>query len=431
MSKDQTPKPPGDHLVQQFEAMRPLAKLVGFFNSGVRKQFKEVEQQLNNVKQMVANLELFAQTYSVLGWVNYDRLSTDVVASVVGMPIEDGEAILTKYHLDADNLSFLGYRFKTKHYDPWFEMFERAVERATAEDFLSAIPLVLSVIDGICTTSTGKHPFSGGADAPVFDSQTSGPGGLSEGLALLGSTRRKLHADAISLPFRHGIVHGLNPNYGHPVVAAKAFNLLQATVDYFDRRRDEAERIAKAAEEQKPIDLRELGENLRKNAETKRALQQWRARPVVSGVPLASSDTPANLPVGTPEAFVAHYLSLLTDQNYGELAKATVDYPKRPIGYRAGKLRENLKSVRLTGWTITGIEDTAPAMSRVTAMLEGRLDNKMWRGERAMRVMFADEDHEVLVRNQLGGTWVMLPDFPAGLWLFAFQTARASGSSSV
>ena len=231
--------------------MKPFAKLAGLLSPKMRKQFQAVEAQAENIKVMLANSDRFAEIYSPLGWVNYDRMSVDTVAKALAAEGDEGEAILTAYHLDPDNLRFLGYRFHTSHYGAWSELYERAVERTIAEDYLSAVPLLLVIIDGICTTTTAKHPFSGGADAPVFDSQTSGPGGLSEGLALFGSTRRKLDVSPIMLPFRHGIVHGLTPSFGYPIVAAKAFNLLQAMVDYFDRRRDEAQRLAKAAEEQK------------------------------------------------------------------------------------------------------------------------------------------------------------------------------------
>lgn len=340
------------------------------------------------------------------------------------MAVEDGEGALTRYHLDRDNLRFLGYRFNTSHFNAWRELYERAMERVLAEDFLSAIPLVLSVIDGICTTSTGKHPFSGGADAPVFDSQTSGPGGLSEGLALLGSTRRKLSLEPISAPFRHGIVHGLNPNYGNPIVAAKVFNLLQATVDYFDRRRDEAQRIAKAAEDQKPVDLRELGQRLRKNEETKRALSEWRARPSVLDTVLASSGAPASLTTGSPEAFAGLYLSLLVARNFGSLAKSTVDYPKRPIAQRAGRLRHDLAEITVTRREITGVEDVSPAMTHVTTKLGGELNGMSWSGEHKLRMMFADEDYDPLVRGQPGGIWVVMPDFLSNLWLLAIGSER-------
>lgn len=287
---------------------------------------------------------------------------------------------------------------------------------------MSAIPLVLSIIDGICTTSTGKHPFSGGADAPIFDSQTSGPGGLSEGLAILGSTRRKLDTELICMPFRHGIVHGLNPNYGNPIVAGKVFNLLCATVDYFDRRRDEVERLEKATEEQKPVDLIKLGKSMRRNVEVKDVINRWKARPVVSNMILATSDDIANLQSGSPEAFAAKYLSWLIAKNYGELAKGTVDYPNRPIGFRAGRLRNELKNILLTHWSIIGIEDTSPAISQVTVKLAGEINDQVWNTEFLMGLMFADDNYELVPRGLSGGFWSVMPNFLSELWLLSIRT---------
>lgn len=421
MSDKRVPKSPAEYLIDQIEKNRPVAKLLGVFDKNAKAQFQEVERQLEIIKNMMINRDLFAQIYSPLGWVNYDRFSTDIVAKVLDMNLEDGEIELTSYHLNPDNLRFLGYRFCTRHFNPWEAMYERAVERAGAEDYLSAIPLVLSIIDGICTTSTGKHPFSGGADTPVFDSQTSGPGGLSEGLAILGSTRRKLDTELICMPFRHGIVHGLNPNYGSSIVAGKAFNLLWATVDYFDRRRDEAQRLEKATEEQKPVDLRELGKSMQRNAEIKDALNRWKARPVVSNIILATSDDMANLPSGSPEAFAAEYLSWLMTKNYGELAKGTVDYPNRPIGFRAGRLRNELKGISLIHWSITGIEDTSSAISQVTVKLEGAIDEQVCNIECLMRLMFADESYDLVPRGLSGGVWSVMPNFLSELWLLSIR----------
>ncbi|TIM10968.1 MAG: hypothetical protein E5Y67_25335 [Mesorhizobium sp.] len=374
------PKPPGDFTLQQFEALKPLAKLIGFFNPDMRKQFQDLDAQVESVKVMLANRDRFAEIYSPLGWVNYDRMSVDAVAKALAAEVDEGEAILTAYHLDPDNLRFLGYRFHTSHYASWGELYERAVERTAVEDYLSAIPLILIVIDGICTTTIAKHPFSGGADAPVFDSQTSGPGGLSEGLALFGSTRRKLDSSSITLPFRHGIVHGLNPNFGHSLVAAKAFNLLQAMVDYFDRRRDEAQRLAKAAEEQRPVDWKELGHSLLKNADTKKRLDAWEARPTIANTIITSSMSAGNLEEGSPEKAAVVYIENLVKRNFGALAQSTIDYPKRTIGFRAGRLRDELKDIIIVDWALTGVEDTAPAMTNVMVNMSGTLFGENWNG---------------------------------------------------
>jgi len=419
------PKTPGDFTLEQVEALRPLAKLVGLFSPKFRSQFRGVERHMETVKTMLANRDLFAKTYSPLGWVNYDRMSTDVVANALSLAIDEGEAALTAYHLEPDNLRFLGYRFYTHHYEPWSSLYERAVERAGADDYLSAIPLILSIIDGVCTTTTAKHPFSGGADAPVFDSQTSGPGGLSEGLALLGSTRRKLDNQPLAIPFRHGIVHGLNPNYGHPIVAAKAFNLLQATVDYFDRLRDEADRLAKAAEEQRPADWRELARSVTKNADDKKRLDLWTPRPLVSDTVIASAGEPHSLHLKTPEGAATVYLDALINRNFGALALATIDYPQRPIGYRAGRIREDMKEVTISDWKIVGVEDTAAAMSNVAVELSGSLNSATWTGVQRMRMMFSDDDNHPVVRGQTEGRWIVMPDFISGLWVAALRAKEA------
>lgn len=376
---------------------------------------------MEGVKTILTNRDLFAKIYSPLGWANYDRMSTEVVANALSASVDEGEIILTAYHLDTDTLRFFGHRFRTSHYKPWNALYERAVERAAAEDYLSAVPLILSIIDGVCTTTTAKHPFSGGADAPVFDTQTSGPGGLSDGLALLGSTKRKLDTAPISVPFRHGVVHGLTPNFGHPIVAAKAFNLLQATIDYFDRRRDEADRIAKAAGDQKPANWREISNGLVKNAEKKRQIDQWKARPVVSDAVVASSRTPHSLAPDTPEGAAGAYLDALISRNFGALAQATIDYPQRPIGYRAGRLREDMKEVTVSSWTITGFEDTAAAMTIVTVELSGALNGAPWRGVQRMRLMLSDDDNNPIVRGLSEGRWIVMPDFVSGLWVAALR----------
>lgn len=421
------PKPPGNFILEQFDALKPLAKLVGFFNPEMRKQLQDLDAQVERVKVMLTNRDQFAKIYSPLGWVNYDRMSIDAVAKALAAEVDEGEAILTAYHLDPDNLRFLGYRFQTPHYASWSELYERAVERTAAEDYLSAIPLILIVIDGICTTTTAKHPFSGGADAPVFDSQTCGPGGLSEGLGLFGSTRRKLDSSSITLPFRHGIVHGLNPNFGHSLVAAKAFNLLQAMVDYFDRRRDEAQRLAKAAAEQKPADWKELGHSLLKNADTRKRLDAWEARPIIPGTIITSSMSGIDLEEGSPEKAATVYMNSLVKRNFGALAELTVDYPKRTIGYRAGRLRDDLKEINISDWALVEVEDTAPAMTNVVVKMSGTLFGENWDGLQRMRLIYADSDHNALIRGEEGGSWIVMPDFLTNLWATAAKTRIGQG----
>lgn len=417
MAKDKRPLPTGEHLSKQYRQMRPLLKVVGLFSTKLASQFAEVEAQFRDVEQMVSERARFAKRFGPLGWTNYDRLSVDLVRLTVAADDDDiAEQGLVEYHLDADQLAFLSYRFHISRFDTWCEIYERAVERAAAEDYLSSVPLILIIIDGICTTKTGKHPFSGGADAPVFDSETSGAGGIAEGLAILGATRRKLDIAPIDSPYRHGILHGLNPSFGNAKVAAKAFNLLQASVDYFDRREDEEVRIAKAEAEQRPASWTDLARTMANTEAIKRQIGSWRARPTQTDLLIASSDAPNSLDPESPEATAVKYLTAITARNFGAVAKATIDHPKRSIPYRAGRHRDELGDLAVTAWQVTGVEDQASAVSVVTIRLEGILNERQWSGEQTMRLIYGDASYDALPRGSVGGQWSVMPNFLPGLW---------------
>lgn len=247
--------------------MRLIAKAAGLFSPQVRKSGRQVESQLAAAQEIKRNIALYSERYVPLRWANYDRMSSKVLTELAKCSVESAEQLLTQHHLDEQTLQVLGYRFHLPEFQPWAAIYERAIERCKAEDWHSAVPHILVIIDGICTTSSGKHPFSGGTDAEVFDTQTSGKGGLAEALKVLAATRRKVGEDPIDAPFRHhGVVHGLNPNYGYPIVAAKALILLQATTDYFVSIKDEAQRIARAEEEQRPASFREIATVMRGNS---------------------------------------------------------------------------------------------------------------------------------------------------------------------
>ena len=425
MKEKDAPLPTRDYVKQQYNQIRPLMKVIGFFNKDIAKKTKDLEGQFEKIEQMEKDRLEFVERFSPMGWTLYDNISVDIVSEVVSESNdEEAEKILATYHTDLDHLERLGYRFNISRYEAWRELYERAIERANHKDFLSAVPLILIIIDGICTTKTGKHPFSGGADAPVFDSEVSRPGGISDGLAILGSTRRKLDTTEISSPYRHGIIHGLNPSFGNLLVMAKAFNLLQASIDYFDRRDDEEERLEKAASEQREPSWSEVTDTLMKNQEARQRIDEWQRRPEISNSVIASSDDNSGLVAESPEATAAQYLSSLEAKNFGSIAKLTIDFPLRSIKYRAGKHREELGELEVTGWEITGIRDEAPAISVVTIYLSGVYDESEWSGEQTMRLIYGDSEYKSLVRTDSNGSWAVMPNFINELWATMIRSTK-------
>lgn len=431
MADKDTPLSTDEHITRQYIQMRPLIGLLGLFSGDVRRQAKELEKQFADVGRMKEDRQKFAARFGPRGWTIFDRLSVEAVRIAVA---ENDDVLadegLVSHHLDADILSFLGYRFKTSRFEAWHDLYHRAVERLLAQDYLSAVPLLIIVIDGICTAKTGKHPFSGGADAPVFDTETTGPGGLSDGLAILGATRRKLDTNAIDSPYRHGILHGLNPNFGNALVAAKTANLLQTMVDYFDRREDEEARIAKAAKDQRQPSWSELAAMVSATQDTKRRIEAWKARPSVSGRTLAAVGEPHSMEAGSPEEAAVTYLDAIVAGNFRTLAQMTIDYPLRSINYRAGCHRKELGDLKLTSWSIIGMRDEAPAISEVDVAMKGILNGSPWSGTQVMRLIYNNETFEVRVRGAPDGRWTVMPNFLPTLWATAVGSSNAAAPPS-
>lgn len=400
------PQNPQDHLRQQIVSMRALLALLSPFSAEARKMKAKVAEIEAEMERLTNAREAFARIYGPRGWPLFDHMSVDVMAEVVAMVPEEGDARLTQAHLDPDRLQFSGNRLKSARFRMWFDLYDRAVERAGAGDFLSCVPLTLMIIDGLVTKTTGKHAFSGGVDAPVFDTIASGPGGVADALRLQGQKRGGANDDEIANPLRHGILHGVDVNYGHAMVAAKAFATLHAVVNYCERQADEAERREKAREAQRVPGWGELTDSLRQSSQAKREVAEWKARPERTFRDDASDEETAEFGEKSPEAAAAAYLTALAKRNWGNLARATINYPRdEPIGPRAKDLRERFGGVTDLHWRILKIADVAPAVAEVDVRLWGAGDGQPWDHEGTIRLIQEDDNGAPIVHGLPGGTW--------------------------
>lgn len=406
------PEIPHEHMRKQMSGMKVLLMLLSPFSAFARKKRAELTKLQSDLNQLFAIRDDFAARYSPLGWAVFGSMSSEVMQEVLEVAPDEGEARLVKYHLDPETLRFKGQRLKSEHYRPWLDLYERAIERADAEDFLSCVPLTLLIIDGLVHRSTGRHAFSKGTDAPVFDSAASGPGGVASALSLMGAPRGGVNCSALNLPFRHGILHGADVNYGYAIVAAKAFSALHAAIDYCDRAADEAERRAHAVEQQRTPSLKETGSQLITQAKIKRSLEEWKPRQPITFERGVGPDAVGELEDESPEAAAAHFLGALTGRpNFGHIAKATVDHSKRPVGQRAKYFREHFDRVTVNSWRILGVEDKAAAVSEVAVHVWGGPNERPWSYKGKIRLINQADDGSPVVRSLEGGQWQAIEFF--------------------
>lgn len=400
-------------LVQkQISGLDPLLTLLSPFSRKAREgkaQIKEIKVEIQRLQDIQSG---FTARYSPLGWAMFGKMSATVMGEALELEVNEGDAHLTRYHLDFQTLRFNGQRFKQDSYRPWYELYERAVERAVAEDYVSCVPLVLMITDGLIKRSTGRHGFSGGTDTPVFDSIAAEAGGIADTLSLMSVPRDRVNNVPLALPYRHGIIHGADVNYGHAIVAAKAFNALHAAVEYCDNAATEADRMANAVDQQRVRSLKEIAEQNQTIKKMKQGVREWEARPPMLLGEGVGPDNVGGFEPNSPEATAAEYLSALTGRtNYGFIADRTVDNQKRHKQQQVKIFRAHLDGVITGSWSILSFKDEAPAISEVAAHVWGGSDENPWNYKGWMRLVYQSKDGRPAVRGDEGGQWRVIEHF--------------------
>jgi len=145
------PKKPSDHMMEQYQAMKPVAKFLGIFNKDIRASVKKMDESAADFKKFQLAAEEFTVSYADLGWTLCDSISTThIIKACESETTDGGEAVLTDYFLSETELEFFGYKFHRDKYRLWMAIYDCAKERLLAEDYISAIPLIFIIIDGIC-----------------------------------------------------------------------------------------------------------------------------------------------------------------------------------------------------------------------------------------------------------------------------------------
>ena len=161
---------------------------------------------------------------------------------------------------------------------------------------------------------------------------------------------------------RHGIVHGAITRFDNAVVATKAWNMLFAVVDWAT--------ATKKVRQPEPAktSFREVLRQMASNRKTRKELETWNpSRLSVSDVSFKDHEI---------HALTIEFLTSWRGRNFGALSRFQsrqfVSKETTP-GQMAGQMREAFDGAILSGFRVTELENTAPAiwLSRGVATVNG------------------------------------------------------------
>lgn len=394
--------------IRAFESFESLYKAIPFAGRLFPK-LDEIFSSFSEIKKQAEILEIpdrFNEVFSKFGWIAYESMNLDVMKKSItcyeSKGIEEAELYLVESY-DEGTLKFGIMRFNGNI------EFRRRIRLASLakEDYLekryhACIPLLLSLIDGLVNdVSKSVGFFAKSANMTAWDSIAAHETGLKFLASLMTKEINKTNEEAITIPYRNGILHGRELAFDNQIVAAKCWAALFAIRDWAVALSDGK----KTPKPKKEISWKETFSNIIENSRKKKLLETWKPRENSALSYLPHYGDFSELPVGTPERAVAEFVENWCKRRYGLIADALLYFTDTSKGKKAGLAKEDFSRRVPSSFKIMSVEDHAFAVSHVIVDLsfstqEGPLNKQV-----SIRAIYQEDCNGQLVWNGERGNW--------------------------
>lgn len=198
-------------------------------------QIESLRPQADKFIESCKQVDDFNNKFNSKAWLCYGKTSLTIVGECLSKSDDDeAEELLADYfcntvaniiNLSASPQSLLGSHA---------EMIHHAYKLTQEGDYLAAIPLLLMVIDGISNNVFVSGIFSDKSKSKAIAPNHDYIMAFEKVRRRLNRPRKNINTNKISLPFRHGIIHGKDTNYATKTNAGKCWNFLGATLDLLE-----------------------------------------------------------------------------------------------------------------------------------------------------------------------------------------------------
>lgn len=378
----------------------PLIKHISPRIHDALSEFLEGESQFSKLKETPDN---FNDIFSKLGWVAYESISLDVMATAVDLYTTEGKDVAENYLADTydeDTIRIELMRFSGhKHFKKRLRLLKLAEIDYLEGRYHACVPLLLSLLDGVVDDTSGRVGFfAQGSDLVVQDSIAAHETGLTVLAEIMTKTRRKTDEDPCSIPYRNGILHGKDLAFDNKIVAAKCWAAFFAT-------RNWAESYEKLKNEPEVEEEYGLKEYLADRVATKKiqdAIAAWRPRNMVDLDYLPSCGGSSSLPENTPEHAVAQLLEYWQKQSFQLICNMFV-YPRKAV-----QAKNDYGGNAPISFKVLSVEDTAPVITKVQVEISFQKENKTINEKGLIITNYLDSEGNPLVRSDPDGKWKVM-----------------------
>lgn len=372
-------------------------------------EFSEKLAELKEQSKILLMPDRFNELFAPSGWIAYESMNMDVMSKAIETfevhGLETAEDYLVSTY-DADALTWGILRL---HGHPEFQKRIRLVELAR-DDYLAgryhgSTLLLLSLMDGLAN-DISQHVglFADGADLIAWDCIAAHESGLQTLVALMTARRAKTNEDPISIPYRHGILHGRELAFDSHIVAAKTWSAFFAVRDWAGAL---AEGKKTPTPKQEP-NWTELLHSLQKAQETKHFIDNWEPRGQEDFANLPCDGLSPSLCENSPERMVAGFMENWRLGRFGPLADTLSHTYDMGTGKRAGQAKQDFGKLKVISFQILGVEDRTPAYSTVTIRATFSAEDAVFERELKVSAGYQDEKGLPMCSVESGGKWRLI-----------------------
>lgn len=402
------------HSMKKLEEQIKAAKMFSFLlGKDKRKQINELYDQITN---LASQTEIFNKNFSDSGWCAYDSMNCSLMQSANEAfereGLNAGEKVLINYYKTDVKDIVHWLKNKAKPFMERYYLIQKAFEDHFAERYYASVPLFLIIIDGAVNDFTkSKGFFADGTDLTAWDCLVGCSDGLLKLKEIFNKGRNKTTIEEITLPYRNGILHGRDLNYGNEYVSCKCVSLMFALADWMNMKSDEEKRKAKFDKDTNPPPLRESLKKLVKNKADREEISKWKARKVVVGEninPCPTIEECNNFQYIIP---LLKMLEAWRNKNYGALSLSL----KRMFSYessekkRAGECRKLFENKELIGYKLKEIEERGCSLSRALIEVQWKKNDKVFTEQLEFGIAYQGENDRIELPWNGDGSWNIIP----------------------
>lgn len=351
--------------------LKPLLRLLKVDVEQMGDTFAKLDDLERQVKDLSVLPDKFNSFFSEKGWIIYGMMNVEVAKAAVDKAeagnIDDAEADLVTYY-DPDKVEWLlRTMMGIEAFRPRMPLAEKALIDYREERYHACVPVVLALLDGFVSELHEKRRgfFAGDVDLSAWDSIAAHDKGLNVLTKIFQTGRKTTRTEQITIPYRNGILHGMDLGYDNKIVAAKTWGALFATCDW--ALKAEQGLLTEPPPEDKTT-WKQLIKKIQENADDKKRLEEWKPRTICIGVDIPDVGPPEAFLDGTPERKLVEYLSYWQARNYGRMAQSLYLYGTPP-NKAPLEVRENYATKKLKTFAFIEVSDEAAAVTIIKTKL--------------------------------------------------------------